>query len=365
MPSVASILTGKLPLFAGEKHEPLPLDPTNLTLAEVLSAAGYDAGAVVDNGLLNRSAGWDQGFARYVCIDRDEASETFRLAVEWLDRPRREPIFLWVHFLDPHSPYKDRPAYHERFREPADTRTWIKSAEVDDDKVPWDAAQTRNAVNLYDGEVEWTDRHVGLLLDRLLARPRAGRALIVFSADHGEEFLEHGHKSHGYDVYDENIRVPLIVRPPASAGATGTTRIAAQVRLIDLFPTILDYAGLPPRAVQGRSLRPLIERSPGWTEQPALSQASSGDFAARTGKAKLMFLHAGAAYRWLDLARDPREARPTSWDDVPAADRAEAARLKGLLDAYVAAFGMDKGQRWRAVDPATLDALKSLGYVRD
>jgi arylsulfatase len=362
VPSVSAILTGKLPIFAGMKHEPKPLDASNETLAEVLADAGYDTAGFVDNGLLNRLAGWDQGFAEFVCMDKDEAAEVTRLALEWLDRPHDRPIFLWVHVLDPHAPYKDRPAYYARYREASDTRTWIKSGEVDDDAVKWDAAGTRNAINLYDGEIAYMDDHVGRVLDRLAARPRAARTLVIFSADHGEAFMEHNHKSHGYDCFDENIRVPLIVRPPTASPAG--KRLDALVRLIDLFPTVLDYAGLPPRTVQGQSLRPLFDGRPGWTERPALSQDSGGDFAVRDRRMKIIRREKTHDEVWFDLVDDPKELLPQPWSAVPSALSFEADNLLDVLDAYARAWGTDKGRSANALDPQTRAALESLGYVR-
>lgn len=370
VPSVTAILTGNLPLYAGVKNEPVPFASKNESVAEALTGAGYDTAAFVDNGLLRWSAGWNQGFRTFRCVDRDDASELTDAALAWLNEERDRPFFLWVHYLDPHAPYKERRLYRESFREPADARTWIGAAEADDESVVWDAATARNAVNLYDGEIRYTDDHLGRLLDRLDRRERADRTVLILSADHGEAFLEHGDKSHGFTVYEETVRVPLIFRVPQArnVGLGTPRREDALVGLIDLFPTIVDYARVRPRKVQGQSLRPLLENREGWTERPVLMQAAHGDFGIRDRGGKLVYRGGDAgdgAYVWYDLAADPGERNPMWMHRVPL-DRSERLRrLASALDAYRWQWSKSRIGQVRKVDPQTKAALRALGYVRD
>ena len=365
VPSVASFLTGMLPPFTGAKHQPEPFHPSNVSIAEVLAEAGYQTAAFIDNGLLSRLSGWNQGFGHFQCVDEDEASSIYRRAAGWLEQAPAGPFFLWIHFLDPHSPYKDRPAYYDQFRRPTDDRTWIRSAEVDDDSIHWNEDQTINAINLYDGEIRYVDRYIGMLLTRIRGLNRERGALLILTADHGEAFMEHGHKSHGYDVFDENIRVPLVINPPGSLEPIPTERrrVRRLVRLLDLFPTILDYAGLPARSVHGQSLRPLIEGRDDWTERHAISQASSGDFSIRTSQVKVIRRFEDDAFFWIDLVNDPGETRLVAWSEIPDDRREEGERLRTSLAAYIRAWDASRPGEPSEIAPETLDALRSLGYV--
>jgi len=362
VPSVASLLTGNLPLFHGEKHSPVPFRDDNLTLAELLTSVGYDTAAFVDNGILNGMTGWDQGFAEYVCLDADEAQDLYKLVVSWMDRPRDRPFFLWTHFLDPHAPYKGRDAYRELFASPTDTRDWIKGDEVDNDAIRWNQQQTRNALNLYDGEIRYLDDYLGKIFSRLEKSGLLETTVVIVTADHGESFMEHGHKSHGFDTYEENIRVPLIVVYPGISNPG--RRLPQMVRLIDLFPTIAALARTDPGKVQGQSLLPLLEGRPGWTEQYAVTQASSGDFSIRSSEGKLMRMFSDGSYLWLNLDRDPGEKNPVPIESLKGRDREKADRMWEALEGYIRAWQYSKPELPTKLDGETLEALRSLGYIR-
>ena len=147
----------------------------------------------------------------------------------WLDKQTGGPFFAWVHFFDPHLPYQPPPPFQEEF-----------------------------AADPYDGEIAYMDVHVGRLIAKLREKNLLGRTLIIAAGDHGEAFGRKVESGHGVFLYDDTMRVPLIIF--AEGRLPRGKVIGSRVRLIDIFPSIMDLLGLPkPAPVQGTSLVPYIE----------------------------------------------------------------------------------------------------------
>ncbi len=264
-PAVASMLTGLYPSGHGLKR-PGRLSGTIPTLAERLGDAGYATAAVVSHTLLKRRHGFDRGFERWdespaAFPVRDSTSDAVtqaaQLALAALAADAR-PFFLLVHYFDPHYEYLRHPDVG--FAAPRAGRLdGSQSVAELRAMVPLRNDERELLTALYDEEIRHTDAAVGRLLDALAASGRAENALIVLTADHGEEFQERGWIGHTNSLYDELMRVPLIVRPPGGAGAPAD--VDALVSLVSLTPTVLDYAGVraEPAAASGRSWRPLLE----------------------------------------------------------------------------------------------------------
>ena len=304
MPSMASLLTSRLPYEHRVRQHPSRLAQGELTLAEVLRRAGYVTGGVVRNPLLIRKWGFDQGFGFYDAIQSSllygaehplfllEVFERFRRAsrnaegttesaVRWLRRHRKDPFFLWVHFFDPHFPYNPPPPYDDVFSpRPATAYEKLprgyRSGELKPDDVGVGAV-TRDelfeGVVQYDGEIAYVDRHVGRLLDTLNQFGMSERTLVVLTSDHGEAFGEHGVTfEHGFNTYEELMHVPLLIAWPLRV-APGR-RVQTQVSLIDVAPTVLDLLGSPiPPSMRGRSLVPLLVAAAAeWEAQPAYGE---------------------------------------------------------------------------------------------
>ncbi len=225
------------------------------TLASVLHDAGYATAAVHSAFPVSAWFGFERGFDRFESFDTSlegaggerqvnvlayqrRADETTSLVLDWLAR-RTQPYFLWVHYWDPHDAWKLPPAEYL----PAD--------------LPRDAqGLPRESRALYAAEVRFVDHEIGRLLEDLRARGDLEHTLVVVVGDHGEGLGDHGWWHHRL-LYQEQIRVPLLVAVPARAP---TAPVAAQVRTIDIFPTVLELLGVrAPRPVSGRSLVPLLE----------------------------------------------------------------------------------------------------------
>jgi len=374
-PSLATLMTGQYPMVHLATAE-RPLGTSQPTLATVLRAAGYDTKAVVANRLCHRESGLARGFDSYQYWDQSPVVawsgyyETYyffladllygkRNTYEWerqnhttvitdravriLKAGRRRPLFLWCHYLDPHTPYDPPP----EFVAPAD-RPWVDKVKHGD--------QTNGPLlrRLYDGEVRYIDRELARVFPLL-----AGNAVVVITSDHGEEFFEHGHYDHGRDLYEESIRVPMVVRLPG--GGRGETQ--APVGLVDVAPTLLSVVGLPvPDTMQGRD----FSRAPAAAEWDYPTYAGSsmltGDrrycVVYRNHKFYLRHNQSMSEGAYYDLTADPHELKPLV---TFAPDRRECEDLlKAWLEGNIAF-----SDRFRSaeVSRAVNDHLRAMGYI--
>ncbi|HJQ85172.1 MAG TPA: sulfatase, partial [Candidatus Binatia bacterium] len=273
--SLASLMTGLYPPtldreFAQRERRGPFLGSAFHTLAERLAAAGYDTAGFVSNVYLRGDNGFAQGFRHY--DDRSgmfwagaegrgkRAQHVVDPAVAWLATAVR-PFFLWVHLMDPHHPY-----------EPAAPGPWEDAAPAHAaayDGLPLEAYTRRlqelrpgrraasageiaYLVGRYDAEILHADRQLGRLRAELAAHGFDARnTMLVVTADHGEEFHDHARLLHGHSLFDELVRVPLVVH---GAGIPAARRIAGQVRLVDVAPTLLDVAGIADADLDGATL---------------------------------------------------------------------------------------------------------------
>jgi arylsulfatase A-like enzyme len=266
-PSVASILTS-LPVSSFDNYVLEGFVPGTVeTMASILKEEGYTTGAVVYNPWLSRAMGFSRGFDTYeeVSAKGGGAAAVTALGLEWIEEKAGEPFFLWIHYLDPHHPYDPPPPFHEAFlpeqpaappggRPKTNTRylKGLASSGPDAAKI-----EMERILALYDGEILYTDTEIDRLLAGLERRAFLDRTLTVLTADHGEEFLEHGGMLHGHSLFGELLHVPLLFRLPGRIQPG--LRLDARVRALDILPTVLDFCGLPGRdACRGASLYPLL-----------------------------------------------------------------------------------------------------------
>src|SRR4029453_6088705 len=219
--SHATLLTGTYPPFHGVVAFGVPLPPAVPYLPDVLRAQGYRTAAFVGSLIIDprggTAPGFDRGFDvydagfrirgpgedRYHTLER-RGDEVVARAIRWLDQGVSAPVFLWVHLYDAHDPYDP----------PADLKK-------------------RFAAAPYDGEIIGVDRLVGQLVKTLRARELLSQTVLVVAADHGEALGDHGEAKHGVFLYDETLRVPLLIRLP---GGTPDVRMTTRVRLADGTP---------------------------------------------------------------------------------------------------------------------------------
>jgi len=371
------------------------LSESRTTLAELLVARGYATAAFTAGDTLDPRFGFGQGFSIYRTNMFKLHAEPMREMEQWVAERRAEPFFLFWHTFEPHAPYlgtrfleevlpPDRAASVREAVERYGNR--LRRGEVHPGRfksilVRRDAFEPAVLEALYVGAVADADRWVGRFLDELRALELYDRSLIIFTSDHGEEFADRSpdafYNAHGHSLWREMVRVPLVVKLPGQEAAG--TRVDALSRAVDVMPTALDALRLPGSPqMQGTSLRPLWESE---TSEPrtvfveALEDVSEkkavqaerykylvaigAESVARRGRA-----HIPASPEWrglYDLESDPGETSNLLEGPVsPERERAAAGLDRELRD-HLAAQRPDS--RPEAIDPATVERLRQLGYV--
>jgi arylsulfatase A-like enzyme len=375
-PSFATILTGTYPVAHGIHAPKQLLQPGNLTLAEILSEAGYRSGASVTNGNLYPEFGFDQGFDDYLHGHKD-AKTGAQLARAWLDQhgDAAQPWFLWVHFTDPHTPYDPDPPFDTMFESGA-------------------TEEPAASIDRYDGEIRYCDTQSRWLLSWLHEHPEIqAQTLVLFTADHGESLGEHGYFfEHGLHPYEPSAHIPLIFS--ASGLVPAKVRIESRVGAVDLLPTLLDLVGIAtPEQVQGRSFAPLLlgESTTAGRDHVFL-EAGYGDHIG-PGRTRAL-LRGDTKYvdrlrQWAQWPRTPRQLIATvdAWFEGSLAEdelynlREDPGETRNLLRARprlaekeraalesVAAQLMRDARASIELNPESLDAettasLRSLGYI--
>jgi arylsulfatase A-like enzyme/Tfp pilus assembly protein PilF len=355
LPSHASMLTGQFPYRHRVRNNgTYRLPEGKETLADRLRAEGYRTAGFVSAFVLDARFGLARGFDTYVDslpperesplqrgIPEVRAEVTIDRAIRWLEKKEGKPFFLFVHLFDPHQPYE-----------------------------PPEPFLTRYASNLYDGEIAYTDREIGRLLDALERLRLADETLVVLVGDHGQGLGDHGEVTHGTFAYESTVRVPFIIRWPDHPAfrekpfRRGTV-VESIVRMVDAAPTILDLLGLPgmPEA-EGVSLVPLLldPDSPLGLVHYAESFSSREDFgwsevrSVSNDRWKFILLPKEELY---EVAVDPGETANR------IAERPEiAAEMRALLEEIIAEDNRRRGETdGIAVDEETRRKLEALGYL--
>jgi arylsulfatase A-like enzyme len=325
------------------------------TLAEVLARHGYDTFGVSTNAHLTSATGFAQGFAALTELWFKDASVATAEALNFADRlDASSRYFLWVHYFDPHE-------YHQREPWYGDYRRQRQEGSVRRDTTgPKDVAGfLEDLVDRYDSCINYTDQSVRMLFSRLNLE---SDALVIVTSDHGEAFFEHGNYAHGKTLFEEEIRVPLIVRVP---GQTQGRRVRSRATLLDIYPTILDAAtSRAPGKMAGVSLLPAARGEP-TADRMIVTELDRGKVADRTltwGRWKLYQTEKpDRSVRLFDLRDDPAERQDVSADEP---DRVEDLQRRwnawtGTWPRFTAPtkaapFGEDQ-----------LKQLRALGYVTD
>jgi arylsulfatase A-like enzyme len=383
--SFAALFTSRYASQHGLNVRDRDLPEFNETLAEILKANGYRTAAAVDNGNLDRALGFAQGFDRYeqawLAADT-EAERTERLTrfgVDFLKQSGERPFFLWVHYVNPHTPYDPPEEILNRFRSDGRIARGPELAPV----VGYHGGVNRHLmvpgetrlgdyIDRYDGEIAFADRALGRLLEALEATPERSRTLVVLTSDHGESLGEHDYFfDHGSDLFQPSLRVPLIIALPdvLSDGSA----VGAPVSTLDILPTILDLLQLRfPAGLEGSSLLPLVRGSKERIRDRLFFQNDQHQMAVSNGRLKLISYPEGEGerrYELYDLSRDPEELR----DRFPGARRA-AQPLVAELESFRtrAVAWQQETTRLRQGKPArsdedlsqeTLRNLETLGYL--
>jgi arylsulfatase A-like enzyme len=377
-PSHATLFTSLHPLRHGVVKNGSPLAEERQTLAERLRARGFQTAAVVGSFVLDARFGFSQGFDLYdddfvaeegtvtleewlghevpASFDR-RGDHVTRRALEWLREVRdpARPFFLFVHYFDPHLSYDAPEPFASRFEA----------------ELPPAAGELDRVIARYDGEIAFADHAVGELLRGLEALGLADTTLVIVSGDHGEGLMQHGLLGHGVHLYEEAVRVPLLMRWPGRLPRQRT--VSEPVTAVDIAPTALELLGLGPMGgVQGESLAPaargggrldperpiyLYRRhfASAWVEDMGRAYVHGSLFGIRQGRWKYIEGDLLETRELFDL-----EARHRERQNLAAAHPEKVRELAGRLEEWRRAQGA-------APDPPDLsdadrEALRALGY---
>jgi arylsulfatase A-like enzyme len=351
--SHATILTGTYPQFHQVNDFRVPLAKDLPYAPDILRAHGYHTAAFVGSIVLDPSPtyapGFDRGFdtydagfhyegpkeKHYRTVER-RGGEVVAHALAWLNKHPRGPFFMWVHLYDPHDPYDPPQPYKSRYA-----------------KEP------------YDGEVAYMDSVVGKLFWELKVRGLYDGAVIAVMADHGESLGAHGEDTHGVFLYDETIRVPLVIKLPH--GSAVGKRVENRVELVDVLPTLLQVAGIEvPAEVQGDSLLGVMKTDqtaeaprdrPAYaeTDYPHTAFGWSAERSLRTGK-----------YLYIQAPRQElydQTADPDAVHNLSGTSTAVSGTLAGQVNAFRAKTSSNREAPKAVVDPTAQEKLAALGYV--
>jgi arylsulfatase A-like enzyme/Tfp pilus assembly protein PilF len=356
-PSHATILTGTYPQFHQVNDmetalaKDLPYGP------EILHARGYHTAAFVGAIVLQPeppyAAGFDRGFDKYDAGFHNEGpgedryqtiqrrgDEVVAHALAWLAKHSTGPFFVWVHLYDAHDPYDPPEPY----------KTTYSSAP-------------------YDGAIAYEDQCIGKLFRQLKLRGLYDNAIIAVMADHGESLGAHGEDTHGVFLYDETIRVPLLIKLPRAAAAG--KKIENRVELVDVMPTLLQAARVAiPTEMQGVSLLGLVKGAAAgnapadaWRERPAYAQAeyshdTFGWSALQSLRAE-KYLYVQAPRRELyDETTDPKAEH-----NLASTSAAVSDTLAGELQAIRQKTASKRDAPKPTLDPTAQEKLGALGYM--
>jgi arylsulfatase A-like enzyme len=392
-PSHATIFTSLYPAQHGVRRNGLVLGDDFVTLAELLSAAGFQTAGFTATITLFTSGGLRQGFQEFDTAAKVEgvayrgASETIDSALRWLDGSADldDPLFLFVHLFDPHGPLVPPKPYREAFelRSTAQRERFARYLTGQRHVVPG-AFQSGLQGMLwqymnYDAEIRYADTELARLFEALGARGDTTPTLWVITADHGQGMGSHSVFGHAAHIYEEQVRVPLLFH--ATNAAFSPRRIPAIVEHVDLLPTLAELAGLreEPKAAdgrrRGRSLVPLLrgEETSGFRGHGAFAQRRA--FEPQDPSRPNPSFELGEKYAWVeerwklihrtigrdqlyDLQTDPYETR-----NLAAEQPEQAAALKARLLARIEELRGEGTPEAPKVDEEAQRQLEALGYL--
>jgi len=375
-PAFGTLFTGQMPSRHGVLGQERPdgrqffgqLDSGVRTLAELLSDHGYTTAAMVNNPFLNPEFGLDRGFELYDYAFGNNAGirraeEMVDLAVGWIDRQQDAPFFLVLHLFDPHMNYDAPEPFHGRFTDDIPSQLELPVEELNAIRaqtMPLDKLDRQFIRAAYDEEIAYVDHELDRFLEALEQRGLLERGLVLFTSDHGEELFDHGGFEHGHALWQELIHVPLI----AWGAGVRPGRVTTPVSLVDVAPTLLEFAGVElTDEVEGRSLLDSLRggNPPGDRTLYAEQNLYGTELKTALDWPYKLIVNPESGDRWLfDLDANPGE-RLLPWDEhAEKADDLQRALLQRLERDLAARTEQTPAE----LGSDTLEQLRSLGYVR-
>jgi len=398
MPSVASLWTSRYQSQHGVTVLSSVLAETECTLAEVLKGRGYTTGAFSASPLL-AARGFRQGFDQYAVFQDDpvkakEPAERLNQAsLAWLDTLTANghpssPVFLYLQFMEPHFPYSPPADLLERIlsrrKDPEqERRAYSEMSSVHSERWQHPDPVAADLIrDLYDAEVMSLDAQLTRLFSELGKRNFLRNAIVIITADHGEELMDHGGIGHGKTLYNEVIRLPLLILAPGQAERVDISGVVSEV---DIAPTVLDLASIPaPASFEGHSLRAAMYRTrkPGRVLDFADGAFPRSNDGAPTAYSELLILgderdlapprHVRSVvtgsykltvdsfgrYETYDLGSDPYETNPQA---LAASDRVALERALEVSTQRASRYA--SRPHTEPPDERTRERMRALGYI--
>jgi arylsulfatase A-like enzyme len=350
-PSHASLFTGLLSSSHGAAQLNAPIRPDVPLLAEYLKEAGLATGAFVTHLLVADHLGFARGFDSFWFQENVPADKPTDAALEWIKSRRGQRFFVFLHYFDPHHPYLPPDAYVKTYDE------FCRNERGDFGSLNKLFTGDREArdrvlaclIRRYDDEIRFVDAQIGRLVRQLRDDGLLDRTLLVITADHGEEFLDHGSVLHAITLYEEQLRVPLIFVGGPTNERKGQ-RLAARVRLIDVMPTLLELLQIKPKkAMQAASLLPLLRGEQGEDRDVIAETSDVGPdrMSLNAGRYKYIYAPNSTVFQQpmtdqlFNLADDPREQHDRK--------AAEPDTVKQMREQMIALAGYKWRRAWRVM----------------
>jgi arylsulfatase A-like enzyme len=312
--SHASLFTGVYPVKHGVYTHKAKLGSNLTTIAEVFSKSGYHTGGFVSNGYVSDQWNFDQGFKTFTNFIREEkannAKAVVKAATRFIKKRKKKPFYLYLGTSDPHVTYRAHKQFLKTYDKGKYTGRYKKNITGGElgklkGKKPPSKRDQKRIEALYENEIAFNDYHFGQLVKVLKAEGIYDDTMIIISADHGDEFWEHGSCGHGHSLYQELISVPLMIHWPKGFPQT---RFTLGTDGIDLLATLTDMLGKKqPKTIQGRSLLPQLKSSKAYY-QAMLASKGQEMYAIAVGPAKVIYRGKGLIESY-HLKRDKNESK--------------------------------------------------------
>ncbi len=405
LPSHTSILTSTYPPIHGVRDNArYRFNGTMPTLAEILKANGYLTCAFISAFVLDSRFGLDRGFDHYDDNIQNQAlfyffsasppfalagalkilgmvppykperraDRTTEAAIRWLGENRQQLFFLWIHYFDPHGPLNPPAPYDTLYLGADVDRKAFLEKEKDyiavqgmSDSRGLSREEIEGIKTLYSGEVTFTDHSIGVLMRYLRESHLSDRTLIVLMADHGQSIAEHHYIGHSMQLYQDIMRIPLIIHYPPSIPAGAV--VENNVQSVDVMPTILGILGIGiPGSCRGRNLMPLVRYEDDNGEDPGAyietlhpPRKENRLFGLIWGDFKYIRGLEGNREELYRISTDPGEQI-----NLAGRESERTERMRGHLQDLLKGMKEEASSHEIPLDPQTMQAMRALGYVQ-
>jgi len=370
-PAIGSIFTSIYPTIIGYVNEPNVMDESFNTMAEIFRLNGYITGGIISHAFIAKKLGFDQGFDYYNQENNKghnhiSSQSVTELAISCLNEFKEEKFFLFLHYFDPHNNYY----MHDEFEYFPEYTGWVKSGQevnsIRINKKNLDKDDKEYLKALYDSEISFTDHYIGKVLEKLKELELYEDALIIFTADHGEELAEKEDKwiGHAKKLSQTLIHVPLIIKLP---GNKKKLIVDDYVGTIDILPTVVDFLDIKiPDGLEFYGEIIDLKKGKRRQNKPIFSETFHGVEIISVVWDGLKLIHKldKGSNEFYDLSIDPNED-----NNVGKKEKEKLREYKSILRKWWSSVvaqsqELNLQKKYPEYDPETIENLKAMGYIK-